>query len=192
MRTALFLAATLAAATPAAAQDGSEASGQRTVEGAQQFLLDFYSNGGARIEAGGYQSSSGWSWTNSAGSTSVLIEGKVDSLRSLERCKSAVVISTIIKKRFRASDPTIPIFPQASTLTLQIDWAKVTKVKSDPGWLFEEGGSVEVPSGWHRAMIYWPGGSAFFMHLDEADAERAAFAMQFLKDNCGFKTDTGF
>jgi hypothetical protein len=186
------LAALLAVAAPTAAQDGSETAAARTVEGAQQFLVHFYAKGAARIETRGYLSGGEWSWSESPGSTSILVEAKVDAAKTLGRCKSEILFSSPSKKRFRASSPLDPVLAPNARLSLNVDWSKVTRVKADAGWVFEEGGTQEVPSGWHRAMIYWPGNSAFFLHLDPSDAERAAFAMQFLKEQCAPKSDTGF
>jgi hypothetical protein len=191
MRPRIIALAAFALAAPATAQDGSETAEKRTVEGAQQFLAEFYERGVGRAETAGYESGSEWRWQEAPGFTFQLIDGVVDSLRPVGRCKSVITISSAIKKKWRSSDAIVSI-AGGRPIELEIDWSSLSSVKVRPDWLYEEGGSGQVPSGLHEVSFGWKGGWVFLRHADKADAERVGFVIQFLKEECGFKTETGF
>ena len=94
MRPRIIALAAFALAAPATAQDGSETAEKRTVEGAQQFLAEFYERGVGRAETAGYESGSEWRWQEAPGFTFQLIDGVVNNLRPVGRCKSVITIST--------------------------------------------------------------------------------------------------
>lgn len=190
----------LGLAASASAQDGSEATSERTVEGAQQFLTEFYAQADAKAKSGGYVRDGHWSVEKTPGSIHQMIEGPVVGVATTGRCKSTVTVHPAIEWRWRRSDASTPVAADSGRLSLGIDWSAIQKVVVEDDWLFEDGGPASVKTG-YTSVILWvkaPGqapGQALttmLIHPTREGADRAAFAMQFLAEHCGFKSDTGF
>lgn len=198
MRALPLALAALTLTAPAVAQDGSETAEKRTVEGAQKFLSEYYSQTSARLKSGGYTLNGHWSIEKLPGSTHEMAEGTIVKFEPVDRCKSKFIMSPAIKYRWRASDPRVPITADSGRLVVDVDWSKITRLEVKDDWYFEEGGPNSVSTGSTMILIWMKkateGGDASFfpIHATKEEAERAAFAMQFLKEQCGFKTETGF
>ena len=67
-----LLSAVALSASSLSAQDGSEASAPRTVEGAQKFLSEFYAQGDARAKVMGYVNGGHWSQVETPGRSTLI------------------------------------------------------------------------------------------------------------------------
>lgn len=177
-------AAALAIATPAAAQDGSETAEKRTVEGAQKFLTDFYSKMSATAWFAIFHRGAEWVPMTAGerpGFTFAFLEGSIVELRPATQCRTEVRYTRLRTKRFFRGIASVPLDEPSGGLTTAIDWAVVSKVRV----LADNQDGTNV-------WIDWKEGGVRFNHMDESDAKRAAFAMDFLREQCAAKSDTGF
>lgn len=176
----------LIAATPTAAQDGSEATVAKTVEGAQAFLTDFYQRYPAGGQVWGYQAGTQWNWKEAPGATFRTLDGSIVALASSGRCRSEVRLERLYKTRHDFDDPFVPFDGDPSFLTVTIDWSKVKLVRVGEQSIWKAGERIPFR---HVVAVNAGDRSIRFTHHSEADANRAAFAMEFLKLECGLKAE---
>lgn len=170
----LTLALALLAA-PAAAQDGSEGAEKRTVGGAQKFLSEVYNRGGHRIGFG-----------ISAGPAA----GKLYRIQNSNQCLTVFVMTNAQEQYFIEGQGSKSLSPPEKEHALTVRWGDITKVVVEPNWRFDAKGSIRNTSAFDIVAV---GTTGFRLtHPSEDEAKRLAFAMQFLKEECGLKTETGF
>lgn len=190
MRALPLALAALTLAAPAAAQDGSEGMGKRTVEGAQQFLAEFY--GQNRFEAlanGKY--ANGFVHPDEGGKSHMSVRGPLESIVNTGRCKTRITIFPAMKRRFGDLEPKVMITENSGRISTELDWSKVTKQFLENDWIFGQGGAVQE-NGRVNVHLWINGQDISFVHDTKEAAERANFAMQFLAEQCGLQSDTGF
>ena len=197
MRALLLALASLALTAPAAAQDGSEASGARTPENAQKFLevaadkfgLTMEGTEGltsgrfdpAQLRYGNVQiSSEGKCRTRFDGTvTEFFIKDSTQTIIASGAGTSAATIDALGKKYGYSSVRTAPWI---------IDWSTVTKVgvatDYDP-----QNGTREVPAG---AVATSPSQSITLIGSSEEIGNRLRLAMETLRVACDPAADTGF
>ena len=194
MRALAAVAALLAslAVAPAQAQDGSEGTAQRTPESAQRFLSEFFAQGGfdtfvnVRVEGDALVP---FRWTEN-GRTFAF--GSVQRWTATGRCNSRVDIGNI---RTISEGPGYGLPPQS--IAIDIDWSKVLHTSVEPARTFQ----VRAADGSATSRTYFgiaasvrdrefvlPG----LVFVSKEDADRVGFALDFLRRECGFKSDTGF
>jgi hypothetical protein len=189
-RLALILASSLALATPTAAQDGSEPTTARTVEGAQRFLVEYYSrqpNQSAFISLlSGEHGLEVRSGPSSA--SDVAADGRLASIASEGPCRTAVKFDNLRKYTAGYVNPP-PVIPNAPRELLHsIDWSQITAVTVAERREYRGQAVGVTVAGWEVSA----GGLGFMpYHSTKESAQRVAFAMEFLSQQCS-KSDTGF
>lgn len=190
VRTLPLALAALAVAAPATAQDGSEVAERRTVEGAQKFVGDFYT---ARRDqtVSTYAHLVGGQWEVQQGKVlpeDTWIHAKLVGMARSDKCSTSLQIGEP-RKYTVGYFGTPPLEPNApKMLTATIDWSQVSSIAIYEQREFKKGLGV-TNVGW----VVGPSGSNIsFLHADQESAKRVAFAMEFLRENCGVKSDTGF
>jgi hypothetical protein len=180
LKRSVAIALCLAMATAAQAQDGSEPVGQRTVENAQKFLSDFYRGPGfeARFDKPIPYSI-----------------GVVVRAESPNRCETVFVTNKARKYEYVAGETEQPVGDPAAEYSHLAKWSELKISVQQEQKLNPYDKSEKWDTG--RYMIYvsprGTGPQGFVLHHpSEDDAKRAANAIQFLIDECGFKSETGF
>ena len=188
------LAAAIAVAAPAGAQDGSEGAGQRTPESAQRFLTEFLGQGGfgaivtLRLRDGGYgpylaTDAGDWAFTY----------GQVATWRGVDRCRSRIEPAGV---RTNFEGPSYKYPPQY--VGLDIDWSRVIKIDVTPSPANYTVRGSDGPAINRSVFAVLPTvreGHAWLPGLlfdSKEDADRVGLAMEFLRTQCAFKSDTGF
>lgn len=181
--------AALAQTAPAAAQDGSETSEKRTVEGAQKFLVEFYATQpNQTVYSGARPIASGWEFVGASDPGRVGVEATLVEIHMLESCKTALTFRDL--RKYTAGYPVPQTLPNApATIAGTIDWSRVTSVTVLPRREYNPVTKAVEQMGW---QVSSSGSGFLFYHPTEEMANRVAFAMNFLREQCGFKTDTGF
>lgn len=182
------------AGAPAQAQDGSEGTAQRTPESAQRFLTEFLAQGGfgaivtLRLRDGGYgpylaADAGDWAFTY----------GQVASWRGVDRCRSRIELAGI---RSNFEGPSYKYLPQY--VGLDIDWSRVIKIDVTPSPANYTVRPSDGPAINRSVFAVLPTvreGHAWLPGLlfdSKEDADRVGLAMEFLRSQCAFKSDTGF
>lgn len=198
-RISLTLAA-LALAAPAAAQDGSEPGGARTVESAQRFLAENF--GGERVPVMmslkliGAEYQMGFSGMKTG--EGFFGSGETQSWVVTERCKSILTVTNIRPIYDDPAQQRVQYDAPPQVMRIEFDWSRVTRTgASDTPYSAKIRTSVELPI---ERSVYGVGAYYdssepmlpvfYFSNLEKA--KRVAFAMEYLKDNCAKKSDTGF
>jgi hypothetical protein len=80
-------------------------------------------------------------------------------------------------------------------IAVLFDWSSVKKITEEDDWLI--GNGSKDMTGFTNVIVTQqtaPGvtNTVYLSHLSKESADRAAFAIQYLKDQCGLKSDTGF
>jgi hypothetical protein len=183
---------TLITGVSATAQDGSEASSPRTIEGAQKFLSQIYAQGGTEGTLQVYQQGSEVRTERTDGGSVKILRGAIRGVGSVDRCQSTVTYAGLSHKRYSVRDPQTPFGSPDAELVRTIDWGKATAVVVQKDWL-SDGQANALDTGWHQIVVQMRDDNGLaFLHRSEEEAKRAAFAMEFLRDECGLKSDTGF
>ena len=190
-------AAFLLSSSAALAQDGSEQTGTRTVEDAQQFLDKYYrSLGYGRVNLMAWPDGNGLRLgkepSREAGGT--YVSGDMSDMSSVARCESNIVVSNLFTYTPFLFERGDPVSTDGTKFVRVIDWSTVTKVTVRP-----RTGLTRVPlerdvkDGSFIVVIDGPARDGVsFRHGSEESANRAANAMEYLREQCGFNTDTGF
>lgn len=198
MRIALCLACLIGAvSTSAWAQDGSEVAEKRTVEGAQQFLDEYYSKlaGQIQVYAWVYRISGPWELKGRvppSSSAAKAIEADLVSLNKSDRCKSKIIVKNAMLAQDYIAQRREPLPEASGTYSEIIDWSDI-----GPVTVSERTKTYRYdPTGERHAVGWWisfkGGPVTTFYHPDEESARRAGLAMEFLREQCGVKTKTGF
>lgn len=197
MRALYFTLAALILAAPAIAQDGSEPTEKRTVEGAQKFLAEYYSELAGRIQIYGwvYGISGHWEMLGRVPpsfSSAKAIEADLVSLTESDRCKSTIVVKNAMLAQDYIAQRREPLPGRSETYTDIIDWSEIGPVTVEERmktYRYDLSGAKHAV-GWRIGFKGAP--VTTFYHPDEESARRAGLAMEFLREQCGFKTKTGF
>lgn len=182
-------------AAPAAAQDGSEPAKRRSLEDAQSFLAEFYRSLGRTVEVsdGAWMRNGSWELgpKPSGYTDSATVDATLRDVTPSGRCTTKITVEGLRKYSPYAYERG-DVLPTPATVQTTIDWSGVTSVKVSRQKKLKRTNPPEETelSGWY-VDVNGPSGLSF-LHGDEEAAKRAAFAMQFLKEQCGFKTETGF
>ena len=199
MRDQILALAALALATPAAAQDGSEASSERTVEGAQRFLSEYYSSFQNQIQVLDTAWDVNGNWKMGAEPPSfaghTFIEAELARLSSTERCKMIAEVAEPRAYSAWALERGRPLSNAPRILNGIVDFSQTTTITVEPQTkMLKVPLGQKVQRGWRVSIRSKDRGAGelVFVHQDEESAKRAAFAMNFLREQCGFKSDTGF
>lgn len=194
MRVALV--ATLAAAVPAGAQDGSEGTAQRTPESAQRFLAGFFGQGGFDAlttvyrDKGAIEPYSPETHTNPPDGAVSNLYGRVAAWQAVDRCRSRIELAEL-----RAVYDYQNLYQAAPfAMAFEVDWAKVTKIvryRAKVPKRTSSAPAVEVEP-IIMALGYKSQEVPAFLFDSEEEADRVAFAFSFLKQNCAYASDTGF
>lgn len=197
MRAFPFAALTIAAlalAAAAAAQDGSEAGKERTVEGAQAFLKTFYEDHSSAGEFVIWVNGSQWlpyQEAKPAGHHFAFLSGDVARAEAQDRCTTTFHLERIRTKRFFANTPSVTLQMPAGGVSRRVDWSRVTRVRVRDDDRYDDDGST-VKTGATLVAVGSKGDEFDLVFGAKEDAERVAFAMDFLRENCSVKSDTGF
>ena len=187
MRAVLLTLAALALAAPAAAQDGSEGSVQRTPESAQRFLGEYFAkmpsiglvwfmtHDGVLKPVRNYQPIEGVGVSGS---------GKIAEWSAPEPCHSTVDLRDLDLKSGKLNSGEEFNFSLQSH-RYEIDWSRVTGVTRADNY---SGRGPAVTIGYPAGEVMLPALSVASLE----DADRLKFAFAFLKEKCAFKSDTGF
>lgn len=195
MRIWNFLACAMAVvSTSALAQDGSEASAQRTVDGAQRFLNQFLPTSGALGSFTVVVPNFKWqNWRfprtgesyRDVASIAPGAVARIARVRALSTCASTFDFADIrITDSAGIVDPSVPALPLSSQKGgITIDWNSVRQVTQ-----------LNHPNGFHYIEPEIPGQTfRFIFKFSDAEfASRTAFAMDFLRSACATKSETGF
>lgn len=192
----LFAALLVTIAAPAAAQDGSEVAEKRTVERAQQFLVEFYNSLGdsTNLIVGAWLVEGTWQLGSKPAkySASATVESTATSIRADEPCKLSVSATDIRRYSPWAFERGEALADMPSKISANIDWKKIRSVSVRRNQRLIRGDAVFAPKDMDGWYIDLDGSSVSLLHTNEANARRAANAMEFLREQCGFRTETGF
>jgi hypothetical protein len=115
-----------------------------------------------------------------------MLEGDVSDVRALDRCRTKVSYGRLRTMQFNPQVPSTPLREPSGGLSRTIDWSLVHKVKIVAEKI--DG----VPTGATFVDIEMKNGGLSFKYSDQADAERVGFALDFLREACAPKNETGF
>lgn len=189
-------------AAPAFAQDGSEDAAARTPEAAQAFLSAHLQRGGWSVrsfdwyDGNVYRSHLKDAWQETVGrgtGGTYLLHGNIVGVSSPDPCTTIVRAAVGWKYRYFIDEASIPVEPKE--IGARIDWRNVNSIEVKPSTkLSRQAGSPDVPTGGYEFAIWDPKSRAgiTFVASDKIDAERAAFAMTFLKEKCDPTADSAF
>lgn len=195
MHISIFLACVVAAvSTSASAQDGSEATEKRTVAGAQQFLKDFHEDHVATAEFIIWVNGSEWLPNNDekpSGYRFAFLSGDVSTIVTPAPCKTVVSLAKIRTKRFFRNTPSVPLIMPKAGVSRTIDWSRITGVRVRDDDRYDDNGTT-VKTGASLVQLRFKGGDLAFLYGLKEDAQRVAFGMDFLREQCSTKSETGF
>jgi hypothetical protein len=206
MRGFVLAIAMLFVASPLSAQDGSESAVARTPEAAQAFLAQFLLKGDwvARAyewydgKSFAYLASDGSGWHDGVAEVPADFHSKQDVNAEIVDFVATGPCTSRLKVRAKTlwqvviGDPETPI--DRHDLTVEIDWSRVNPIKIREGFgALRSGG--EGTSGDYWVAAWDPkinAGPTFSIHADKDKAERAAFAMNYLQQQCDPTNKSGF
>lgn len=199
MRNQITFACALALmAAPAAAQDGSEASGARTVEGAQKFLAEYTTTHATEAIITTFATSSGgwrvhYNDVEKDGAIKFAIAG-FGPVSTTDRCVSTVGFYNLRNRGKLVGQFYGEAFAPGERISQKLDWSKASNVQTGAFRLIEPSSNSQVATGEHYVSFIVQGwmGDLVLLYPSQEDAQRVAFAIRFLVDQCGFKTETGF
>lgn len=196
MRAAVGLLALLVA-VPVVAQDGSEGGAARTPESAQRFMAQVLVRTDKPLWHGFTVYRVGDEVSNEprAGGLVVPASGEIKAVTSDAPCVTRLRLDQAQVAQ-RAAGETSNLRITGGSTERAIDWSKTESVEkyessvtsSDAagqviGTRTEYGVAAKMQGGWQRLQFDLP---------SQAERDRLAFAIEFLKGACEFKSDTGF
>lgn len=203
MRALAFALTALTLAAPAGAQDGSEAAQKRTVEGAQQFFAEALLKGGWEAlsfdwfdGATHHFFKDGWQTSQERIMTvgaQAPVYGEILSIQTPSRCLSILTVDAKVTRGSFIEDPRMPITPKK--LVVILDWSRMNPVKAKPETMLSRARDGETVNTMRTNIWVWDPkvkSGVAFQHGESSVAQRLAFAMEFLQENCAEKSDTGF
>lgn len=193
----------LATAASAAAQDGSEGSAQRTAESAQRFLSEFAGQAGFYAYLMLLERDGGLVPQNEGdtvryeqdGSLAALsLVGPVTGWTAVDRCRSRIEMEN---PRSMNGASRLHKSPPASVVR-EIDWSRALSASASgtpSPWNIPDGSGHTSARSYFSTGVGMRNGVAaapLFLFQTKEDAERVAFAFDFLRRECELKSDTGF
>jgi hypothetical protein len=192
--------------TSVGAQDGSEDATARTPGAAQAFLSNFLPRGGWVVRSSEwydgttYRYFDGNGWIDTAKKPNPkpsdelrakMVLANVTSFDAVGACTARVSAEARGRPRLNLEDPERPVPP--STLTITIDWKNVNQIQLSEDRDISRRGGV-VTNGWYELILYDPNARYVlqFLVTDKSRAERAAFAMNYLQQQCDPSAGTAF
>lgn len=186
--------ALMLAASAATAQDGSEGAAARTPEAAQEFLAAHLMRGGWQAESYAWHDGSVYRFYKNGWQEAPVREmrmgaqdgvyGDIASVESPDACTTVLTVTINQLTRHAIEDQLKPI--PSTRVVARIDWrnADTVKVEQQSIGSRERGESVTLRG---FRVIEWDNkvkAGIMFLTQEKSNADRVAFAMNYLREKC--------